>query len=197
VRYATAPLFSRLSGDASLTDVRWRGAATADFNNDGKLDVVVSLIGGRAELWENDSPATNTWSDVKSTGTRSNRDGIGARVQIANQRKTMTANAGYASSSLVPVHVGTGNARQVDIEILWPSGVRQTLRNVATNQVLAVREPEKRHYAKSAACVVGRDSSRVGLQPRNGRGGGPAEAGALTKGTTASERFPGMGALNY
>jgi hypothetical protein len=55
----------------------------------------------------------------------------------------MTSNAGYASSSLVPVHFGTGNARQVDIEVLWPSGVRQMLRNVRTNQVLAIREPEK------------------------------------------------------
>jgi len=135
--------FSADAGAEFQTPGVHRGAAFADFNNDGKLDVVVSLIGGRAELWENDSPAANTWIDVKLTGTRSNRDGIGAIVQIANQRNQMTSNAGYASSSLVPVHFGTGNARQVDIEILWPSGVRQMLRNVRTNQVFAVREPEK------------------------------------------------------
>jgi hypothetical protein len=135
--------FSADAGAEFQTPGVHRGAAFADFNNDGKLDVVVSLIGGRAELWENDSPAANTWIDVKLTGTRSNRDGIGAIVQSANQRNQMTSNAGYASSSLVPVHFGTGSARQVDIAILWPSGTRQTLRNVRTNQVLAVREPER------------------------------------------------------
>jgi hypothetical protein len=120
-----------------------RGAAFADFNGDGKMDLVVSLIGGRAELWENISPAAATWIDVKLTGARSGRDAIGTRIQIANQRNEMTSNAGYASSSLIPVHFGTGNATQVDLNILWPSGVRQTLRNVPTNQVLAVREPER------------------------------------------------------
>ncbi len=120
-----------------------RGAAFADFNNDGKIDVVVSLIGGRAELWENESPTSKTWIDIKLTGTRTNRDGIGARVQIDNQRNQMTSNAGYASSSLVPVHFGTGSAPQVNIEILWPSGIRQTIRDARTNQMMSVHEPEK------------------------------------------------------
>jgi enediyne biosynthesis protein E4 len=135
--------FSADAGAEFQTPGVHRGAAFADFNNDGRIDVVVSLIGARAELWENDSPAVNTWIDLKLTGTRSNRDGIGARIQIGNQRNHMTTNAGYASSSLAPVHFGTGNRTQVDIEILWPSGARQTIRNARTNQVLAVREPEK------------------------------------------------------
>jgi hypothetical protein len=136
--------FRDISADAGAefqTPGVHRGAAFADFNNDGKVDIVVSLIGGRAELWQNESPATNTWIELKLTGTRANRDGIGAQVQIANQRNQMTASVGYASSSLTPIHFGTGKATQVDIEILWPGGARQTLRNVRTNQVLAVREP--------------------------------------------------------
>ena len=136
--------FRDISADAGAefqTPGVHRGAAFADFNNDGKIDVVVSLIGGRAELWQNESPAVNTWIALKLTGTRANRDGIGAQVQIGNQRNQMTASIGYASSSLTPVHFGTGNATHVDIEILWPGGARQALRNVRTNQVVAIREP--------------------------------------------------------
>jgi hypothetical protein len=117
-----------------------RGAAFADFNADGKMDVVVSLIGGRAELWQNVSADENTWLDVRLTGTKSNLDGIGARVTIGNQHNQMTSAFGYASSSHTPVHFGTGKARQVDVEIIWPSGIKQTVRGVSTNQVLAVRE---------------------------------------------------------
>jgi len=138
--------FRDLSADAGAdfqTPGAHRGAAFADFNNDGKIDVAVSLIGGRAELWENVSPGNQTWIELKLTGTKSNRDGIGARVRIGKQRNTMTSNAGYSSSSLVPVHFGTGTATQVDIEIVWPSGIRQTIPATRTNQVLSVREPAK------------------------------------------------------
>ena len=121
-----------------------RGAAFADFNNDGRIDVVVSQIGGRAELWENTSPGDKTWIDVKLTGTKSNRDGLGAHVRIGKQANDMTSAVGYASSSLTPVHFGTGQARQVDVEILWPSGIRQTVRGVRTNQVLTVEESSKK-----------------------------------------------------
>jgi hypothetical protein len=133
--------FSAAAGADFQAPGAHRGAAFADFNNDGKTDVVVSLIGARAELWENVSPDDNTWIDVKLTGTKCNRDGIGTRIRIGNQYNQMTSNVGYASSSLVPVHFGTGKAITVDIEILWPDGTHQTLRNVHTNQVLAVREP--------------------------------------------------------
>ena len=80
---------------------------------------------------------------MQLTGTRSNRDGIGARVRIGNQYNLMTSNSGYASSSLTPVHFGTGKATQVDVEILWPSGAKQVIGAARTNQVLKVREPER------------------------------------------------------
>ena len=76
-----------------------RGAAFADFNNDGRIDVVVAALGGPAELWENISPGQNTWLKLKLVGTKSNRDGIGARVRIGNQQNQMTSAVGYASSS--------------------------------------------------------------------------------------------------
>jgi hypothetical protein len=105
------------------------------------VDVVVSQIGGRVELWENTSPENNTWLAVRLTGTRSNRDGIGARLRVGNQYNQMTTAVGYASSSHTPVHFGTGTATSVDVEIIWPSGTKQELRHVRTNQVLDVREP--------------------------------------------------------
>ncbi len=135
--------FSASAGPELQTPGVHRGAAVADFNGDGKLDVIVSLIGERAELWENVSPEPNTWLELNLTGTRSNRDGIGARIRIGNQANHMTVNAGYASSSHGPVHFGTGKAARVEVEITWPSGTKQVLRNLRTNQLRAVREPQK------------------------------------------------------
>jgi hypothetical protein len=135
--------FRDVSGDAGLdfqTPAVHRGAAFADFNGDGKIDVAVSLIGGKAELWENVSPERNTWLDVRLTGTRSNRDGLGALVRVGKQWNQMTAGSGYASSSHTPAHFGTGSATHVEVEVRWPSGIHQVLHNVATNQVLAIRE---------------------------------------------------------
>jgi enediyne biosynthesis protein E4 len=117
-----------------------RGMAFADFNNDGKMDAAVSLIGERAELWENTTAGDNTWIDIKLIGVKSNRDAIGARVRIGSQWNEKTSACGYASSSDVPVHFGTGKADRVDIEIRWPSGIKQTLAGVHTNQALTVRE---------------------------------------------------------
>jgi hypothetical protein len=119
-----------------------RGCAFADFNRDGRIDVVTSSLSDRPEIWENVSPAANTWLILKLRGTTSNRDGIGAVVRIGDQTNHMTSSVGYASSSHFGVHFGTGQRKALDvIEIRWPSGIRQSLRNVATNQVLRVEEP--------------------------------------------------------
>ncbi len=120
-----------------------RGCAFADFNGDGKIDVLVSSLGEPAELWENISPIANHWLIVKLIGTRSNRDGIGARIRIGNQWNHMTTAVSYASSSHFGVHFGLGAASQIDkIEIHWPSGMSQTLHNITADQVLEVREPK-------------------------------------------------------
>ena len=85
----------------------------------------------------------NHWIELKLVGTRSNRDGIGARLHIGGQYNDMTSAVSYASSTLAPVHFGLGaNASAEKIEILWPSGKQQTLSNVKADQVLTVREPE-------------------------------------------------------
>jgi hypothetical protein len=137
--------FEDVSEEAGLTISRaHRGSAFADFDNDGKIDVVVSALGEPAELWQNVSPDVNHWLMLKLIGTRSNRDGIGAKVRLGSQSNHMTTAVGYASSSSQGVHFGTGKLEKIDqIEIRWPSGTVQMLRNVATNQVLEVHEPSK------------------------------------------------------
>lgn len=118
-----------------------RGCAFADFNQDGRIDIVTSSLGDRPELWENVSPGANTWLILKLTGTVSNRDGIGAIVRVEAQSNHMTTSLGYASSSDFGVHFGTGQRKTIDrIEIRWPSGINQVLQNVRTNQILQVRE---------------------------------------------------------
>jgi hypothetical protein len=120
-----------------------RGSGYADLDGDGKIDSVVSSLEGPVELWHNVSPEPNHWIEFKLTGTHSNRDGIGARIQVGHQYNDMTSAVSYASSMLVPVHFGLGTMARVDrIEIIWPDGKHQTLRDVKADQVLAVREPE-------------------------------------------------------
>ena len=134
------------AGFGALPPRRHRGAAVADFNGDGKLDIVVTALSAPAEIWIDDSPGDNHWLELALQGAKSNRDGIGARIKLTADGKAqfnhMTTASGYASSSAVPVHFGLGDARVADeIEIRWPSGTVQTLKNVAADQVLKVKEP--------------------------------------------------------
>src|SRR3984893_9146071 len=146
-------LFANL-GDGTFRDVSseagfslsraQRGSAFADFDNDGRIDVVVSALGEPAELWQNVSPDVNRWLILKLTGTRSNRDGIGAKVRLGDQSNHVTTAVGYASSSSQCVHFGTGKLDKIDrIEIRWPSGTVQVLRNVAPSMLLLPHEPSK------------------------------------------------------
>jgi len=118
-----------------------RGCGAADFDGDGRLDFVVLSLGSPAELWRNETAPENHWLTVRLVGTKSNRDGIGARVIVGNQVRTMTTTAGYASSSHAGLHFGLGSAERVRIEIHWPSGTRQVIENVKANQIVDIREP--------------------------------------------------------
>jgi hypothetical protein len=120
-----------------------RGCAVADFDADGRSDIVVLVLGGRPELWHNETRTDNAWLTVRLAGTRSNRDGIGARVIVGNQVRTMTTAAGYASSSHAGVHFGLGNAAgPVTVRVEWPSGVKQVVERVQLNRVVEIREQE-------------------------------------------------------
>lgn len=124
-----------------------RGAAFGDFNNDGKMDVVTTSINEPAELFLNDLPERNHWLLVDLQGTRSNRDGIGARVKLVTasgvqQYNHVTTSVGYASSSDRRVHFGLGKETVVKtLEIRWPSGKVQVLNEVRADQILTILEP--------------------------------------------------------
>ena len=141
--------FAALTSEAGLTAVppaRHRGSAIGDLNGDGRIDVVVTALKAPAEIWLNESPGNNHWLELKLEGTKSNRDGIGARIKLITKSGTqyehMSTAAGYASSSAGPVHFGLGPNASADlIEIRWPSGIVQQLHDVAANRILKVIEP--------------------------------------------------------
>ena len=123
-----------------------RGVAFGDLDNDGRIDAVVSVLGGPVKLFHNVSKTSNHWILLKLVGTKSNRMGIGARIHIItedgrSQWNEVTTAVGYASSSDSRVHFGLGaNSKIREIEIRWPSGTRQVLRDVAVDRVLRVDE---------------------------------------------------------
>jgi hypothetical protein len=141
-----------LTEEAGLTaspPARHRGCAFADFDGDGRVDVVVTALGKEAEIWMNRTEGAGHWLDVQLQGTKSNRDGIGAVVKVVTkagkQYNHMTTSVGYASSSHGPVHFGLGAEDKAEqVEIRWPSGIVQTLRDVAGDRVLNVKEASER-----------------------------------------------------
>lgn len=123
-----------------------RGLATGDFDNDGDLDFFVLNIDQPSVLLRNDGGNRNNWITLQLVGTKSNRDGVGARVTVRSGDFTQVAEKMSASSYLSQndprLHFGLGQRTKVDeITIKWPSGTTQKLKEVKANQFLKVIEP--------------------------------------------------------
>ena len=124
-----------------------RGGAYGDYDNDGDLDLLMTTNGGPAVLWENRRDNGNRFLRVRTVGTSSNRDGIGAKVtvQLASGRlwRRVKSGSSYCSQSELPVTFGLGRSDKVlSLEVLWPSGSVDKLSNLAPDQRIVIREGE-------------------------------------------------------
>lgn len=122
-----------------------RGAAYADYDHDGDLDILVSTNDGPAYLFRNDGGNRNNWISIRLVGRKSNRDGIGAVVRVTSksgkQWNMVRSGSSYCSQSDLPLTFGLGSdAEAQSIEIDWPSGAKQNLGGAAANQFLTIDE---------------------------------------------------------
>jgi hypothetical protein len=126
-----------------------RGSAFVDLNNDGFMDLVVTSIGERPRILMNSADNGNHWLLIDTVGRRSNRDGIGAAITLTtgSGRKLynhVTTSVGFMSSSDKRVHFGLGEEKRIaSVEIRWPSGIVQTLKDVKPDRILKVVEPAR------------------------------------------------------
>ncbi len=132
-------------GPDFLTATASRGAAVGDFDNDGDLDILLNNCGGPPQLLRNDGGNANHWLEILLIGTKSNRDGVGARVRLTAGDLTLTdqrkGGMSYQSAQDPRLHFGLGSRTKIDaIEIRWPSGAVTQLSAIAADQILAIKE---------------------------------------------------------
>jgi len=137
-----APVASPLG---SIAKQSFRGGCTGDFNNDGKVDIVVLPVDGRPVLLENRSQGPQSWIGLYLRGTKSNRDALGARVEIQScgkrQFATLHNGGSYLSRDDPRLHFGLGSCGKVDeLTIVWPKGEVQKEKNLEVNRYITISE---------------------------------------------------------
>ena len=135
----------RLAGPGFAVEKVGRTLAVADLDNDGDLDLLVTNNGDTPDLLRNDSRQGNNSIIVRTVGTRSNRDGIGARLRVTaagrTQMREVKAGSSYLGQSDTRVHVGLGRTARIDrLEIQWPAGSTEVIQDVPVNQIVTVTE---------------------------------------------------------
>ena len=136
---------SASSGPGITSAASGRGLATADLWNDGRTEVVINNMSGRPSLLVNRSVNRNHWLDVQLQGTRSNRDGIGARVTVIVSGKVhvgeVRSGGSYISSSDLRLHFGLGDATAIsEVDVCWPSGLEEHFKVARIDRLLTLRE---------------------------------------------------------
>lgn len=132
-------------GGAVIEPTPSRGCAFGDYDNDGRLDILINPVNAMPELLHAESVNQNNWIKIKLTGTKSNRDGIGARIKCVTADGTqideVRSGGSYYSQNDLRVHFGLGkNQRVKAIEIHWPSGQVDALGEITANQLILVKE---------------------------------------------------------
>jgi hypothetical protein len=160
IHYAEPPLLFHNNGNGKFEEVTdkvgsalrqpivGRGVAYLDFDNDGDLDLVLTTSNGPAKLLRNDNGNQNDMLRIRTIGTRSNRDGIGARITVTTNTglhlfKMVRSGSSYLSQSELPVTFGLGKPttnKLVSLEIVWPSGKRESARDIQPNQFVTLQE---------------------------------------------------------
>src|SRR5215210_3769166 len=138
------PVGARLGAELNRPVVA-RGAAYGDYDRDGDLDVLLTTNHGPAYLFRNDGGNRNHWLCVRTVGTKSNRDGLGAVVRVASptagrQWSTVRSGSSYCSQSDLALTFGLGKDAKATLDIEWPSGLKQRLADVPANQFITVEE---------------------------------------------------------
>lgn len=127
----------------AVSPVAGRGAAFGDINGDGWMDVVMTTLGGHPIVFRNRGGKAH-WLTITLRGTRSNRDGLGAVVKVNGQTQYAQSSGSYQSASDKRVHFGLAGASKADVEIDWPSGIRQVLRDVPVDRFMTIIEQEQK-----------------------------------------------------
>jgi hypothetical protein len=122
-----------------------RGVAFGDLDNDGRLDILINNQNDPPTLLHNESESPGHWISIRTVGTKSNRDGIGARVTLVTggrrQIQEVTSGGSYLSQNDLRVHFGLGSATKIDrIEVRWPSGAVDKIENASADRFLTVEE---------------------------------------------------------
>jgi hypothetical protein len=149
LRYKEVPLlalnhhgrFERAESGVT-TPLAARGVAFGDINNDGWMDALITTLGGPPVLLLNRGTNGNHWLSITLRGTRSNRDGYGARVGVNGQTRFASSAGSYACANDKRLHFGLGDSDIAMVDVSWPSGAHQTLKDVRADQFLEIREPE-------------------------------------------------------
>lgn len=132
------------AGPAIAARHQSRGAAFGDFDNDGDIDVVIMNRNEPPSLLRNDAPSGNHWIKVRLEGTKSNRSALGSRVVVHYggkvQAQCLTSQSSFLSSNDPRLHFGLGKVATVDVDVHWPTGAKESFKEIAADQLVTIRE---------------------------------------------------------